>query len=79
MGRNSEEQEKFGECVAYYTLSYDKLKDAIKMAKVGSYSTLIMRCDISANHDPMSPNDINVKNYRSLYHLQQWANHIPYC
>ncbi|XP_063417338.1 tyrosine-protein phosphatase non-receptor type 23-like [Mytilus trossulus] len=33
MGRNSEEQEKFGECVAYYTLSYDKLKDAIKMAK----------------------------------------------
>ncbi|CAC5365468.1 PTPN23 [Mytilus coruscus] len=33
MGRNSEEQEKFGECVAYYTLSYDKLKEAIKMAK----------------------------------------------
>jgi hypothetical protein len=34
MGRNSEEQEKFGECVAYFTLSFDKLKDCIKMAKV---------------------------------------------
>ena len=33
MGRNSEEQEKFGECVAYFILSFDKLKDCIKMAK----------------------------------------------
>jgi len=34
MGRNSEEQEKFGECVTYFTLSFDKLKDCVKMAKV---------------------------------------------
>ena len=34
MGKYSEEQEKFGECVAYYTLAVDKLKDCAKMAKV---------------------------------------------
>ena len=37
MGRNSEEQEKFGECVAYYSLSYEKLKECVKLAKVSGW------------------------------------------
>jgi hypothetical protein len=34
MGRNSEEQEKFGECVAYFTLSFDKLKDCLFLKSI---------------------------------------------
>jgi len=34
MGRQSEEHQKWGQCLAYYTLSLEKLQECEKLAKV---------------------------------------------
>ena len=38
MGRQSEEQQKWGQCLAYYTLSLEKLQECEKLAKVSTLS-----------------------------------------
>ena len=34
MGKQSEDQQKWGECLAYYTVATNKLNECIKMGKV---------------------------------------------
>ena len=34
MGRQSEDQQKWGQCLAYYTLAQEKLNECTKLAKV---------------------------------------------
>jgi hypothetical protein len=34
MGKQSEDQQKWGECLAYYTVAFNKLNDCIKLGKV---------------------------------------------
>ena len=36
MGKQSEEQQKWGECLAYYTGAFNKLNECIKQGKVST-------------------------------------------
>jgi hypothetical protein len=41
MGRQSEDQQKHGQCLAYYTIALEKLTECEKLAKVSSYPRLV--------------------------------------